>query len=215
MVWAIIAIAFFVGLVYLLLFSNVTVTLHYDDRDGVFRCSVRYLFLNYIVSPKKEKKKRKNKKQPKKKKKSVDKPSPIVSIYKEKGAIGFVKSLQTVVNAAWKLFVSILRNVTLRNLLIRLSITGEDAADTAISFGWANSVVYPIVGALLDNVADYEDYTVELIPDYNHESSSSVEFDMAISIRPVTFIAVMIRSYTQLRDLLAALTYKPKHEKEK
>ncbi len=210
LIYALIAIVGVIGLIVLLLNFSVTVKARYDDTEGQMHCTLHFLWMTFDIIPAEKSKKKKDKNSKKEKKPDQDKKSSLQNICKENGISGFLQILQTTVSSLWSLIVSILSRSILKNLEIKLNITGEDAAGTAIMYGWANSVVYPIVGAILDNVSEYKDYNVQLTPDYSEGAESKIEADAEISIKLSKLIASVIECRSEVRKLLLVINRKSK-----
>lgn len=219
MLYALIAVAVLVVLVAVLLHVSVNVRFRYDSGEDVFHCTVHYLFIDHVISPPQKSKRKKKKDKPKKiseKKASSGKEeqSPLKNLYKEKGLIGFLDSMKAVFKSIWHILVGVLRRSVLKKFDIKMNIVGEDAADTAIKYGYANSVVYPIAGAILENVEKYDDYNIELTPNFTEGADSSVTFDAIIGIRPSKFLSVLIKNHKEIRTLLSAFSNNTNNSKE-
>ncbi len=216
MIYALIAVAAVIGLIVLLFNLNVTVRAHYDDIEQEIRCTVHYLWLTYVLAPAEESTKylKEEKLLKKGKKLNWEDEVTLQGIYEEKGLVGFLQVLKLTFQNTWNLLVSFLKRATLRKLDIKLNIVGEDAADTAIIYGWANSIVYPIVGAILDNVAEYKDYNVQLTPDYSEGAESMIEAGAEATIKVYKLIGMLVESGVEAENLLLVLSKNPKHEKE-
>ncbi len=216
MIYALVAVAAVIVLIVVLFNLNVTVRVHYDDTEQVLRCTAHYLWLKYVIAPTEESNKylREEKLLQKGKDLKWEDEITLQGIYEEKGLAGFLKVLQITVKNTWSLLVSFLKRATLRKLQIKLNIVGEDAADTAIIYGWANSIVYPIVGAIVENVAEYKDLDVQITPDFSEGADSSVEANAVATIKVTKLIAMLVESGVEAENLLLALSKNPKHTKE-
>lgn len=216
MIYALIAVAAVITLIVVLLNLNVTVKVHYDDTEQVLRCTAHYLWFKYVLAPEEESSKylREEKLLSKGKDLNWEEEITLQGIYEDKGLIGFLEVLKVTVKNTWSLLVSFLKRATLRKLEIKLNIVGEDAADTAIIYGWANSIVYPIVGAILDNVAEYRELDVQLTPDFTEGADSAVVANAVASIKVTKLIAMLVESGVEAENLLITLSKNPKHAKE-
>ncbi len=216
MIYALIAVAAVIILIVVLFNLNVTVRVHYDDTEQVLRCTAHYLWLEYVIAPEEESTKYLREEKLLKKGKDLNWEDEITlqGIYEEKGLVGFLKVLQITVKNTWSLLVSFLKRATLRKLEINLNIVGEDAADTAIIYGWANSIVYPIVGAILENVAEYRELDVNITPDFTEGADSSIVANAVATIKVTKLIAMLVESGVEAENLLLALSKNPKHAKE-
>ena len=195
---------------------NVNVKVRYNDDDGQLWCTVHFLGLVYVLAPEEESTKYKREEKLLKKGKQLNWEDEVSleGIYKEKGVTGFVETLKVTCQNTWSLLVNFLKRATIKNLEVKLNIVGEDAADTAIIYGWANSIVYPIVGAILDNVKEYKDCDIAITPDYSEGADSSVKADAKASIKLLQLILMLAESGVEAENLLLVLSKNPKHEKE-
>ncbi|MGN0452586.1 MAG: DUF2953 domain-containing protein [Ruminococcus sp.] len=216
MLYAFLAVDAIIALIVLLLNLNVTVRLHYDDGEDVLRVSVHYLWFKYVLLPDEESTKYLKEEKLLKKGKELnwDDEITLQGIYEEKGLVGFLEVLKVTVKNTWNLLASFLKRATLKNLEIRLNVVGSDAADTAIICGWAYSVIYPIVGAVLENVSKYEDFTVDITPDYSEGADSSVLIEGIAKIKVTKLVAMLAESGVEAENLLLVLSKNPKHTKE-
>lgn len=216
MIYALVAVAALVILVVVLLNLNVTVRVHYDDTEQVLRCTAHYLWLVYVIAPEEESNKylREEKLLSKGKDLNWEEEVTLQGIYEEKGLVGFLNVLKLTIKNTWNLLVSFLKRATLRKLEIKLNVVGEDAADTAIIYGWANSIVYPIVGAILENVAEYKELDVQINPDFTEGADSSVVANAVATIKVTKLIAMLVESGVEAENLLLTLSKNPKHAKE-
>lgn len=207
MIYVLSVLAALVILVVVLLNISVTLKVHYDDESNVFRCNVRYLFFTYVIAP--EEKKKKSRKKEKNAEKEKDKTS-VKDRIKDRGIGGFLEDMKNIVSSAWSLIAAILKRAVLQKLTVCLTVVGEDAADTAIMYGYANSVVYPIVSALVDNVDKYNDLLVDIKPDFSENVQAKVEFDAVIKLKPVKFISAIVEGRSSAEKLISAINRKPK-----
>lgn len=216
MIYALIAVAAVIILIVVLLNLNVTIRVHYDDTEQVLRCTAHYLWLKYIILPTEESNKylREEKLLEKGKELNWDDEITLQGIYEDKGLVGFLQVLKVTIKNTWNLLVSFLKRATLRKLTIKLNVVGEDAADTAIIYGWANSIVYPIVGAIVENVAEYKDLDVQITPDFSEGADSSVLASAVATIKLTKLIAMLVESGVEAENLLLVLSKNPKHTKE-
>ncbi len=187
---------------------SVTLKVHYDKESDVFRCTAHYLFLTHVLSPKEDKKKKKKKSKKEKPQKKKEKKTSFADKIKSRGFRGFIEDIKNIVSGAWRMIVCVLRRAVLKNLRIHLSVAGEDAADTAVLYGYANAVIYPIISAFLENVRSYKDLDVEITPDFSEEAEPSFEFDAVLKLRPVSFFGAIFESREELGKLLSAINRK-------
>lgn len=205
MIYVLAAIAVLLLLIGILLFINVTLKVRYDEKENVFRVALRYLWITYVIAPeeetKKYKKARKKKGDTEKTEKKEKKKSPL----KEKGVSGFLEDLKSIVKGVWSLLVSVLRRAVLKTLHIKLNVAGEDAADTAIVYGYANAVIFPIVSAFTENVRGYKDLDVSITPDFSDDAQAEIYFELELKIKPAKLLGAVLECRESAADLLSAL----------
>ena len=80
-----------------------------------------------------------------------------------------------------------LRHANVKELELRLTAAGEDAADTAVKYGYACSVVYPVV-SMITALSGYKNYKVSVIPGFR-EKESSVFCYIKIRFGPIFLVA--------------------------
>ena len=201
MIYALVTVVLLIILFAVLLNLNVTIKAGYDDEKQVFRCTAHYLWLKFVIAPEEEKRTKKRKKSAQKKQKGEKKSQKRKS---DNTVAEFVETLRDTIKGVWKLLVSFLRRTTLKTLTLHLTVTGEDAAQTAITYGWVNSIVYPIVGAVVENVEEYEELDVSIVPDFNDGAASRVFFEAVLKIKVTKIIAVLIESRKETENLISA-----------
>jgi len=192
----------FVALVVLLLNINIKIFLHYDDEKQL-QCLVKYLFLKKVLIPQSEKSKRKKAKRRIKKGRSPDEVISLSELYDESdGLMGFLKSLAEIVKSIWSLLKAILNNATLKKLDFKMNVASDDAADTAVTYGYANAVVYPIVAAIVENVMSFDDYNVEIKPDFSDDAVPSAEFDLNFNIKLLHLLKALLDNMVATEAIL-------------
>ena len=132
-------IAFFI----ILLSIRLCVTVHYEDDVEL---SVKWLFLNIKILPKKEKKEKKKKDAKPKKEKKPQQESEIIKepkkkkqdnmfvrFYRNRGVEGVVQLLKDAAKAIGGMFKRIGRAFLFEELIISLTVGAGDSAETAIN----------------------------------------------------------------------------------
>jgi hypothetical protein len=158
----IVIIAIAVLIVFLLL-SRVKVFVSYSDK---FDFKVKYLFISYRI-------KAKEKGQAKTEKKQAQR----LSLSQIKA---FLELFERFKDDAKKTFVKFKNKIRIDLLKVNLSIGGDDPAQTAMTYGGACAVVFPIVSAL-DLFIRIKRKEIFISPAFNGDSS--IVFDCRISIR--------------------------------
>lgn len=206
MIYVFLALLALAILIVVLLNISVTLKVHYEKEKGVFRCTAHYLFLTHVLSPPDEKKQNKKKKSKKEKTpKGKDEKSSFAYKIKSDGIRGFIEDIKDIVKGAWRVIVCVLRRAVIRRLRLHLTVAGEDAADTAVIYGYANAVIYPIISAFLENVRSYKETNVEISPDFSEGAEPDFEFDAELKLKPVRFFGAIFESREELSGLISAI----------
>lgn len=147
---------------FLLLIIPVSVFFEYDDDfvlkiryGGVKILDLKWIkkLVSYITEkskkPKKEKPKKKKKKQEKEPKKEKEKSENfILKYFKEKGIIESVRFCLAVLYAALVRIVRVLKHIRIKKLFLDITVSSDDAANTAIVYGSLCAVLCPLVNLL-------------------------------------------------------------------
>mgnify|MGYP002521136116 FL=1 len=144
--WIIVGAIFVVIL--LLTFGKVTIIFDYKD-DLILK--VKYLFIPIVKIPADKPKKEKKPKKPKKSKKKPEAENPEEAKEKPKKKPALEDILEVAklaVNSVGKPLKKIIKRTIIDHLSIDISVGGEDAAKTAISFGATNFAVGSALGWL-------------------------------------------------------------------
>ena len=214
MLYVLLAVALLAVLIIVLLNVSIKLMVHYDDENQL-KCTLSYLFLKFTLYPededkkrkKEEKKLKKNKKLKKKGKKIKKKESKISfkGMFKEKGIRTFLEDIKVIVKSLWSLIMSVVSRSVIEKFDFNMKVVGDDAADTAIIFGYANAVIYPIVSAIIDNVADCKDHNIVITPDFEEDAQASVDFDIHLKIKPSKLLGAVIENRESAENLLNAI----------
>ena len=203
MIIALIILLSIVLLIALLLSLFISLRIRYNSSDDVFSVTLRILCFNLRIIPKKEKKVKKKK--AKQKKKDKPKESKSKNIFKKVGFFDTLKFISNALSAIFGLLSGVVNNSKIKKLRFVLNISQGDAASTAISCGYASSVVYPVVGKILDSVKDYKNYDVQINPDYDEASKSSIDLDVIVGIRVFSLIKVVFSKWHEIFSVLKTL----------
>lgn len=208
-------IAFFV----IILSIKVAVTVHYEDDVEL---SVKWLFLNIKILPKKEDAEKKKKEPKPKKEKKPKEESEIVKepkkkkqdnmfvrFYRNRGVSGVVQLLKDAANAVGGMFGRIGRAFLFEELYISLTVGAGDSAETAIKYGKTCSAAFPAMGLIVSTMR-VKKYNIEINPDFIN-GSNSARLHTKISVRPIKLInAVIIVAFELLFKVVVKLL---KHSK--
>ena len=203
----------------ILLSIRLCITVHYEDDVEL---SVKWLFLNIKILPKKEKKEKKKKDAKPKKEKKPQQESEIIKepkkkkqdnmfvrFYKNRGVSGVVQLLKDTAKAVGGMFKRIGRAFVFDELFISLTVGAGDSAETAIKYGKTCSAAFPAMGLIVSSMR-VKKYSIEINPDFIN-GSNSAKLHTKISVRPIKLInAVIIVAFELLFKVVVKLL---KHSK--
>lgn len=206
----------FIALIVGLLNVPLVVRASFSDSDNKVRLSVQYLWFRYVLLPDEESNKylKEEKLLKKGKELKYDDDATLEGILENKGIGGFLEVLKLSFENTWNLLKSFIMVATIKDFNVNMNIVGEDAADTAIIYGYANSVVYPIVGAVVSNAHDVKKYNVNLNADFSEGADSSIDANILATIKLTKAVMVIAEHGVEAENLLITLGKNPKHAKE-
>ncbi len=215
--YIVLGVVAFIALVVGLLNVPLVIQGSFSDSDNKVRLSVKYLWFKYVLLPDEESNKYKKEEKLLKKGKELkyDEDATLEGILENKGILGFIDVLKLSIQNTWNLLKSFIKVATVKDLNVNMNIVGEDAADTAIIYGYVNSVIYPIVGAVVSNARDVKKYNVNLNADFSEGADSSVDANIIAKIKITKAIMVIAEHGVEAENLLITLGKNPKHAKEK
>ena len=198
-VLAIILLIFF--LLFLISLFKVKLTAKYEDKPLV---TLKVLFLKFTfpTEKKRKKKKSKNKKKSSPEKKNTDKTqekekkkskSPLKKLWDKKGLSGLIDILKELLALSKGVLGGFFNRLIIHNVEVKITVGGEDASDTALGYGTACAVVYPIMGRLYTTL-NIEDYTVDVNCDFSENSKTSVYACAFCTIRIIHIIIIAIKA---------------------
>lgn len=213
-------IAFFV----VILSIKVAITVHYEDD---IELSVKWLFFNIKILPKKEdeeKDKKQKEPKPKKDKKPKEESETVkepkkkkqdnmfVRFYRNRGVSGVVQLLKDTAKAVGGMFKRIGRAFLFEELYISLTVGAGDSAETAIKYGKTCSAAFPAMGLIVSTMR-VKKYNIEINPDFIN-GSNSARLHTKISVRPIKLInAVIIVAFELLFKVAVKLLKHSKAQK--
>lgn len=166
----------FLGLtLFILVLMVCPVTVEATFREELF-LRVGFLFFHYTVTPKKPG----NKEEATTKKEKAEEEKPkrnrIQQLYHEKGLSGFLKILNEAVKIAGGAAKEIFLHTVFVKFHLKINVRGEDAARTAVDYGYVCGAVGSATSLLLGH-AKCKDCRINVMPDFSSEQSSVV-FEM-------------------------------------
>ena len=135
------------------------------------------------VKKTKEKKSKKKKKEPKDDNIIV---KWIKNTFKKKGLEGLLNAFKEIARLAGNLLKPIFKHIRIKKLDLNVTVAFEDAADTAVKYGYFCSGIYPALAVLL-RVMKYDDYNVNIVPDFDKKSP---EFDVLVELKLLPWFVV-------------------------
>ena len=147
----------------------------------------------YPPKPKKEKPKKKQKKKETKEKPKDEKPKEKEDgIIKKKGLswlIDFIKRAAELAAGALKFFFG---RIMIKKLMLSIRVAGEDAAETAVSYGKTCAAVYPALGIIM-GAARHRRYGVEIAPDFEENAKTQISLELKARILVLWLVALVIK----------------------
>ncbi len=137
-----------IAFIIILLFCPVSFHLLYSEDK--FNFNVCYLFLKFRLAPAKEKNNRSEKNEDKNGTSENKSRNLNLDFIKQKGIGGLTELLKSIVNLLKGLGSSLKKHIIISELNVDILVVGDDAADTAMKYGYVCSAVYPII-SFIDN----------------------------------------------------------------
>lgn len=170
------------------------------DYDGDLKLNLGYLFLKFQLVPPKPKKKKKKKpeekkekeKKPEEEKKEEKKPGTFQRLMNKHGIDGLIEILKEVVSIVVDFLRDFAKHLYVTRCNIRICIVGNDAADTAIKYGYVCSAVYPLISVLEQNSVLKKHYT-DISAGFLAEKTAA-EMEMTFKIRPLFLLGAVFRA---------------------
>ncbi|MGN1138035.1 MAG: DUF2953 domain-containing protein [Ruminococcus sp.] len=192
---------------FLLTLFNVYIYAEYKDELSVW-IKIAFFKLQLIPQkPKKKKKKHKKKKVQEKKKEPEKQENVLKNFIKEKGLSGIINILKQIATLATETLKDLFKRVTLVSLRLNIQIAGEDAADTAIKYGYCCSVIFPAVSAIL-SVVKYKERNVQVVPDFSDNPETKIDGRLVARIRICSLMWFAVTKIGKILKLL--INYKTK-----
>ena len=198
-VLAIILLIFLV--LFLLSLFNVKLTAKYEEKPLVI-VKVFFLKFKFPAEKKAKKKKPKKKKKSSPKKKKTDKKqekdkkqskNPIKQLWDKKGLSGLLDILKELLALSKGVLKGFFNRLVIHNVEVKITVGGEDASDTALGYGTACAVVYPLMGRLY-NALNIEDYTVDVQCDFSEDSKTTAYAYAFCTIRIIHIIIIALKA---------------------
>lgn len=186
--------------IFLLLLMPVNLKASYNED---FRCVLKIGFIKISLYPQKPKKKKKKKKQKKadEEQKGEKKKE---SLIKEKGISWIFDLIKKIADLAVGALKDFFRHIIVKKLMLSISIAGDDAADTAVKYGYCCSAVYPAFGIIVGAVK-CKSYGIDVSPDFEEKAKSAVNMELEAKIKILWLLALVLKHGYKGLKLLADL----------
>ena len=118
----------------------------------------------------------------------------------KRGFIGAVKEIFLFFKSCLDPFKYLLKTIKFKNVCLDLSVTGEDAAQTAIRYGQACSLVYPTV-SFFQSKANVKLKQINVKSEFE-QKNSSFSFSMVVSLRIISLIISIFKVYKEYKNFV-------------
>lgn len=159
------------------------------DKD--FRCSLNIGFIKFSLYPPKPKKKKKMKSEETDREQKPDEKKK-KSLVKEKGLSWLIDVIKKTANLASGALKDFFKHIIVKRLMLSISVAGDDAADTAVKYGYCCSAVYPAFG-IIAGAVKCRDYGVDISPNFEENAKSSVMLELEAKIKIFRLLALVLK----------------------
>lgn len=185
---AILIILGILAVIFILLICPLSFTIKYDDESEI---KIRYLFMNFKIFPPKEKDTEKKEKISRKKEQTPQKnqkeKNTIFDLLKKNSISGLIELLRKICRIFIDSISSITKHIVISKLDVNIIVVGEDAADTAMKFGYVCSAVYPMI-SIIDNHVKKCRHTENIIAGFN-DPETKINFLLKARVKPLFLIS--------------------------
>lgn len=119
----------------------------------------------------------------------------IRDLFKQRGLDGLINIIRELAGLVSGTLKPLFKHIKLKRLDIDVCVAKDNAADTAVHYGYVCSAVYPALSVLL-NVIKFDDYNVNIYPDFD-KKENEVKLDAEISV--ITAFAVFALIYALIQ----------------
>lgn len=106
------------------------------------------------------------------------------------GFNGVIEILKYVASKTKVMVRKILKHIVIKELFVDLTVSGNDAADTAMNYGKTCAAVFPAMGAICTNMKVRE-YDLEVNPDFLAKSNTG-DLHTVLAFRPIFLVMALI-----------------------
>lgn len=178
----------------LVLLIPVGIKLKYQNELQLF-LYIGFVKLRLIPEkPKKEKAKKKTENK-------TDKPEKNKNIIKEKGLPWLVSLLKKLAELAGGVLKDFFKHIIIRKLMLSITVASDDAAKTAVNYGYYCSAVYPAVG-LIAGAVKCKKYGVDIKPNFDENAKSNYFVELEAKIRILWILSVLLSHGKEIIEVL-------------
>lgn len=149
-----------------LLFLPVSLCISFEEE---IKGRIKFCFFTVFVFSGKQKQSLKKKRKPtveKEKNSALN----VSNLIKQRGLFGFLKIMLQIGKLGEETAKKIFSHFIIKDLKLKIRVSGEDAAKTAIIYGQVCSSVYPAMSILLSH-AKYQNYEIQITPEFAAQKS--------------------------------------------
>lgn len=143
---------------------------------------------------KKEKGKRKTEEKPKE-------PEKKKNIIQEKGLSWLVSLIKKAAELAGGVLKGFFKHIIIKKFMLSISVADEDAAKTAVNYGYYCSAVYPSVG-IIAGAVKCKKYGVDIKPNFAEKAKSNYFVELETKIRLIWILSVVIGHSKEIIDVI-------------
>lgn len=180
-------------LLFLFLLLMIPVSLRFKF-DGEPELVLQYSFIKIKLVPPKEKPE-KQKSEPSKPEKQAEakshkKDNRLKKLYQKRGLDGLLEIISEVFSIIKDTSKKLLKYMVIKDLKIDLLIVGDDAADTAVKYGYACAVIYPAV-SFVDSNMKLRKREIDISAGFNEKETKAFA-KARIGIRPLFALGAVL-----------------------
>lgn len=183
-------------IIFLFLFCVLLSCVHvYIGFSENFKFKFRFWFFTFDSWNTKEKRKRPKKDKVLKKRDSKDlkeKSKTHSKLKVKNGVEGFLELTKKIVSSGMKILKDVMRIIKIDLFKLNIKIASDDAAKTALDYGKACAIMYPVVSVMAKNNKCIRE-NVTVIPDFQSEDGC-VDFEMKFHVMIVKILWVAIKA---------------------
>lgn len=186
----------------IILLIPISVIAKYSQNSFNLFLKIGFIKLSLVPSGEKKKNKKQKNKTPDKSEKEVKKAEAKTKKGKDLNQIvNIIKKAAKLVQGVLKDFF---KHIIIKKMQISISVASENAADTAINYGYYCSVVYPAVGIIAKNT-NCKAYGVEISPNFDEKASSQYDVDFEAKILFIWLVELVFKHGFKAINLLLEL----------